>query len=151
MKYCSKCGNELFDEAVICPKCGCAVEGAGEDLNASTNLLQRLSSKVQINGIIWLVIAVIQIFLGLLVNWVFLIVGVLNIISGIQDINYSKAVLNNPVGIVDKFKPLTGPIVVLIYNLIFGGLIGAAGSIYYLVGIRNFVMNNEQYFMNITK
>ena len=24
MKYCSKCGNQLMDEAVICPKCGCA-------------------------------------------------------------------------------------------------------------------------------
>ena len=23
MKYCEKCGNELFDEAVMCPKCGC--------------------------------------------------------------------------------------------------------------------------------
>ena len=23
MKYCSKCGNQLFDEAVICPACGC--------------------------------------------------------------------------------------------------------------------------------
>ena len=23
MKYCSKCGKELFDEAVICPGCGC--------------------------------------------------------------------------------------------------------------------------------
>ena len=28
MKYCTKCGNELMDEAVICPKCGCMVEGA---------------------------------------------------------------------------------------------------------------------------
>lgn len=26
MKYCSHCGSELFDEAVICPKCGCPVE-----------------------------------------------------------------------------------------------------------------------------
>jgi len=25
MKYCEKCGNQLFDEAVMCPKCGCAV------------------------------------------------------------------------------------------------------------------------------
>lgn len=25
MKYCSSCGSELKDEAVICPKCGCAV------------------------------------------------------------------------------------------------------------------------------
>lgn len=24
MKYCTKCGNELMDEAVICPKCGCS-------------------------------------------------------------------------------------------------------------------------------
>lgn len=23
MKYCAHCGNELLDEAVICPKCGC--------------------------------------------------------------------------------------------------------------------------------
>ena len=27
MKYCSKCGNEVMDEAVICPKCGCAIQG----------------------------------------------------------------------------------------------------------------------------
>lgn len=25
MKYCSHCGNEIMDEAVICPKCGCPV------------------------------------------------------------------------------------------------------------------------------
>lgn len=24
MKYCPKCGKELFDEAVVCPGCGCA-------------------------------------------------------------------------------------------------------------------------------
>ena len=27
MKYCTKCGNDLVDEAVVCPKCGCAVPG----------------------------------------------------------------------------------------------------------------------------
>lgn len=26
MKYCTKCGKELFDEAVICPNCGCMVQ-----------------------------------------------------------------------------------------------------------------------------
>lgn len=26
--FCKVCGNELNDAAVICPKCGCAVEGA---------------------------------------------------------------------------------------------------------------------------
>ena len=24
MKFCSKCGKELMDEAVVCPGCGCA-------------------------------------------------------------------------------------------------------------------------------
>lgn len=23
MKFCSKCGNQLVDEAVVCPNCGC--------------------------------------------------------------------------------------------------------------------------------
>lgn len=33
MKYCTKCGAELMDEAVVCPKCGCAV---GENRPANT-------------------------------------------------------------------------------------------------------------------
>lgn len=27
MKYCEKCGNQLLDEAIMCPKCGYAVAG----------------------------------------------------------------------------------------------------------------------------
>lgn len=27
MKFCSKCGNQLVDEAVVCPKCGCPANG----------------------------------------------------------------------------------------------------------------------------
>jgi hypothetical protein len=26
MKYCSHCGHELLDEAVVCPNCGCAAQ-----------------------------------------------------------------------------------------------------------------------------
>lgn len=26
MKYCSHCGNEVVDDAEICPKCGCRVD-----------------------------------------------------------------------------------------------------------------------------
>ena len=50
MKYCSKCGNELLDEAVICPKCGCPVP------NAEMNVVQdnrkvRLKSASAMNAI----------------------------------------------------------------------------------------------------
>ncbi len=36
MKYCNKCGNQLLDEAVICPKCGCSV-GSQLSNNAESN------------------------------------------------------------------------------------------------------------------
>lgn len=26
MKFCTKCGKEIMDEAVVCPNCGCAVD-----------------------------------------------------------------------------------------------------------------------------
>ena len=26
MKFCSKCGKEILDEAVVCPNCGCSVK-----------------------------------------------------------------------------------------------------------------------------
>jgi len=26
MKFCSKCGKEIMDEAVVCPACGCSQE-----------------------------------------------------------------------------------------------------------------------------
>ena len=48
MKYCSHCGNQLADEAVICPQCGCAAGGAVQNKSESNSVLcfrlsQRLS------------------------------------------------------------------------------------------------------------
>ena len=40
MKYCSKCGNALHDEAVICPKCGCPVE--------NTNFAAKAAQKAKV-------------------------------------------------------------------------------------------------------
>lgn len=142
MKYCTKCGNQLLDEAVICPGCGCPA-GSQPMLQTNENLLKTLSERYNINGVIWMVIGVIQILLGLYLNQWLLIVAVLNIISGVQDMSYSKTLLTNPKGIVEKVRPLTAPIITLVYNLIFGGVIGVAGSIYYLLAIRNFVLENE--------
>lgn len=38
MKYCSKCGKELMDEAVMCPGCGCAVENIKAKQSAKETL-----------------------------------------------------------------------------------------------------------------
>lgn len=151
MKYCTHCGKEIIDEAVICVGCGCAVVGQqGQPAyNAAvdgTTLLNTLSQRVNTNGIIWLVIGILQILGGLFINWFLLIVGVLNIVSAVQDINYSKTLHENTTGIVAKFEPITGPVITLIYNLVIGGVVGVVGSIYYFVAIRNYVMENKQAF-----
>ncbi len=150
MKFCTHCGKELMDDAVICVGCGCAVGGNAQTATAvatDTNvLLQTLSQRLNTNGIIWLVIGILQVLGGLFLEWFLLIVGVLNIISSIQDMQYSKTLLQNPTGIVAKFTPLVGPIITLVYNLVIGGVIGVIGSIYYFVAIRNYVMENKQAF-----
>lgn len=154
MKFCTHCGKELFDEAVICPGCGCTVNGVPAtaaapvvtDVVDAGALLRKLSERLKTNAVIWLVIGILQILGGIFIDWFLLIVGVLNIISSVQDMNYSKTVLENPVGIVAKFEPMVGPIVTLVYNLVIGGVIGVVGSIYYFVAIRNFVMENKATF-----
>ena len=33
--FCSKCGNQIMDEAAICPNCGCPTQNYNQD-NKST-------------------------------------------------------------------------------------------------------------------
>lgn len=149
MKYCRQCGKELLDEAVICPGCGCSTEHKQQSKAEVGALLTKLAEKVKTNGIIWLVIGVLQILAGVFLNWWLLIVGVLNIVSSINDMNFSKTVVENPTGIVKRFEPLAGPIITLVYNLVIGGVIGVIGSIYYFVAIRSFVMENKAVFESL--
>jgi len=64
MKFCSKCGNELFDEAVICPKCGCATGDlkqakAQVPKENQNNKNQALSAALILGGIAIIVVFVI--------------------------------------------------------------------------------------------
>lgn len=152
--YCSKCGKEIVPNAAFCISCGSAVKSdsyqtAKPDINTNRTLLITLSQRLNTNGIIWLIIGIIQILGGIFINWFLLIVGVLNIISSVQDMQYSKTMLENSGGIVAKFEPITGPIITLIYNLVIGGIIGVLGSIYYFIAIRNYVMENKQLFASL--
>ena len=150
MNYCQTCGTELMDEAVICVGCGCSVSTSQTQLRQDGDMLLRtLSQRLNTNGIIWLVIGILQILGGIFINWFLLIVGVLNIVSSIQDMKYSKTVLEKPDGIVDKFEPIAGPVITLVYNLVIGGIIGVVGSIYYFIAIRNYVMENKQFFASL--
>lgn len=155
-RYCTYCGNEVNENAVVCVKCGCAIPGASTHSSQGgythvtpVSIVDTITQRIKTNGIIWIVISAIQILLGIFLNWTFLIVGVLNLVSSIQDLKYSKEFPNRPVGIVAKVKPIATAIVVLVYNLIVGGIIGVAGSIYYFVAVRSYVLENEQAFLEI--
>ena len=158
--YCKYCGTELSNDANFCSNCGKQISeqqsGGGYSYTPPTinplngqALVIKFSERVKTNAIIWIVIGAVQILLGVYVQWILLIIGVLNIITSISDFNYSKNVVQSPKGIVTRVKSLIGPILILIYNLIFGGVIGVAGSIYYLVAVRGFVMENEPQFQAI--
>lgn len=64
MKFCAKCGNQLFDEAVVCPKCGCAADAPTPKFEIkATNKNQLKSTLLILAGV-----AVIVIFLILVAN-----------------------------------------------------------------------------------
>lgn len=131
------------------------------------NIVQQLADKVKIQGIIWSVIAGLQylIAIGTFISamdsyyvndstvfyaFCVLVIAVLNTISFINDFKYCTEVVNSPIGIVRKYEPLGARVVNVIYNVIFGGFIGVAGSVYGFV-LRNFVMQHKFEFIEIEK
>lgn len=52
MKYCSHCGKEIMDEALICIYCGCAVDNKGTDIDIPSTGLNILALFFPIIGLI---------------------------------------------------------------------------------------------------
>lgn len=175
MPFCSNCGAKVKGGS-FCTRCGSPVQAPSQPMNttpmspnpqppfqtvSSAILLQTLSQKVKTEAIIWVIIASLQAVIGViaLVNvldgetslsglaWL-LAVSVLNFVVASKDFKYSREVLTNPVGIVAKFQPVGGLIITLIYNLLFGGMIGVVGTVFGFV-TRSYVMNNMQWFLQI--
>lgn len=59
MKYCSKYGKEIMDEALICPECGCAQESIAQGKNV-------LQTKESSNNIGWSILGFLVPIAGLI-------------------------------------------------------------------------------------
>ncbi len=128
-----------------------AIPETDEDVHAAPSaeksaMLASLSNRYKLGAVIWIVIAISQIIIGINSEWFIALVGGINLYSAITDITYSKTLLTNPVGVVDKERPLVESLISLCYNAAFGGVVGVLGVAYYLAAIRNFVLQNEQIF-----
>ena len=73
MKFCSKCGKELLDEAVICPGCGCEVKDG--NIYATASVAVESNKKMQV--------ALILGIIGIVFAWLFALVGHITSIVGI--------------------------------------------------------------------
>ena len=104
MKYCSKCGKELRDEAVFCPGCGCAVSSTTQNGYAP---VQESSKAAVVLGIIGIVFA-----------WLFALVGhitsIIGIVLGIKEYRNSGKMAGLTLSIIGEVCA------------IFSSIIGAA-------------------------
>ena len=66
MKYCSKCGAELADDAVVCTKCGCAVENTAQQPQQQTTATPAKEGKVL--GILAIIFGALGGILGLILS-----------------------------------------------------------------------------------
>ena len=72
MKYCSKCGKQIMDEAVICPACGCAVAGGPADKSVYQESLRQGESST---------LAYCALIFGLLMPIVGIILGIVGVVK----------------------------------------------------------------------
>ena len=178
MKYCSKCGKQIRDEAVICIHCGCPISDMPKNLKNDRleeyeDALDRIDHKARNAASFWKIFGIIQCFVGVL--FVIGAIGVYieeeileiaipifisaiaiftcaigNIATSREEILFLEKIKKHPVKIIEHYEPVSGIIVMLILNILFGFLIGVIGSILTL-SARSYVMNNRRTFKEIEK
>ena len=115
----------------------------GANVLDRNTVLQNIRNKENVGGIIWIVVASIQLLIGLTYNWVTLLIGIWNLIMGITTITNAGKMEQRANNIVEAYeKNLTNIIIFLVVNIFIGGIIGVIGAIYDLV-VRNYVLNNR--------
>ena len=96
MKFCSKCGKELLDEAVICPNCGCEVKGV--NMNATASVAVESKKKTQVSLILGII--------GIVFAWLFALVGhitsIIGIVIGIKEYRETGKMTGLTVSIVGE-------------------------------------------------
>lgn len=148
MKFCTKCGQQIHDEAVICVHCGCQIASAAapQEPKKDKKLVITLSQKLDTYGTVAIAIGIFQIL-----TLVGLFMGVMNIYAGITNKKSAKLLLDDPRDIIKRYSPAGGPILLLVFNLFLGAFIGIIAVIYWMVAVRGYVLDNREEFERIDR
>lgn len=172
--YCTNCGKQIEDSALFCSGCGTRTANSTERQGANTyqqsyysaftkTPTQILASRENASAIVWTVIASLQGLIGLctvlglslLGNFLGLPLGLgglftlalaaYNGYGAYCSFQRVKRVQARQRGIVAEYdKMLTGSIIFIVLNALFGAVIGVAGAVFDLFN-RNYALNNAQY------
>ncbi len=174
MKFCSKCGKEIMDDAVICVHCGCATADYPRSTNTKSDYedaLDRLENNSRSATTFWKTFGIIQMLIGgvgtiifivtwinwnydslalfpLVSFWLVLCCGIGNLQYGRKEARFMESIKQKPVGIIKHYEPLGNLVATLIANILFGFLFGIIGSVLDII-TRNHVMNNRRIFKEI--
>lgn len=166
---CSECKKEYSDKAPACPNCGnpthtvsTPVQPQSQSQYTSSAQFQmnnyvvpsyaeKLATKEQTSGIIWAVIAVLQVIIGFSGLWFPIIIAIINGATAYGCFKKAKKVRNPYPGMVAEYdKQMTSLVISIVYNVIFGGVIGVAGNIFDLI-TRNYVLANRAVFESMAE
>ena len=111
-------------------------------MNDLQSVTKSLSDREKIAAVIRLIIGILQ-----CISIIFIFSGAWNIYAAITRFKRANAVLTPWNGIVQTYDgELTGSIISIVINLIFGGGFGIAGALYDIFAVRAFVLNNRAVF-----
>lgn len=84
--------------------------------------------------------------MGIAVIFIAAVVALANIIVGAKYCRAANRVLSKPRNIVKQFDSASDAVAWLIFNILFGNILGIGLQIYYFAGIRGYVLRNEHIF-----
>ena len=105
MKYCSKCGKEIMDDAVVCVHCGCMVTDANSA--QTTSVSNTTEKKFQVSIIFGIV--------GIVFAWLFALIGhissIIGIIIGIKEYKATEKMTGLSLSIIGEVCSIISSII----------------------------------------
>jgi hypothetical protein len=106
----------------------------------SENTIRRLADYERVSGVLWIVLGIIQ-----CLTIVLIIAGIWNIFGGRSRLKMSGRIRERDSGVPSAYRGIGGLILMLIINLIFGGVIGVVLVIFDFV-VRDQVLSHAYLF-----